>query len=139
MQLRKVQRSRKGVAGGVCAGVAQTLECDAIIVRIFFVGLTLATFGTGGILYLVLWYRLPQAPVSGELLDVNPSEVHSSIYGRVRYVSSLVPGPMRDKKSRYVVSASAKAKQYASVAHMPPPEPPCVRGENNYEDSDSLL
>lgn len=139
MQLRKIERSREGRVGGVCAGVASTYECDAIMVRVFFIALTLATAGLGGVLYVVLWRNLPQAPASGDVLDVSPQKVDSSTYGRIRYVSSLAPGFMRDKKLRYVVPASLKADRYVSVAHMPPPEPPCVCGEEKSEKTDVLL
>lgn len=139
MQLRKVERSREGKIGGVCAGLAHAYECDTVMTRIFFVALALGTAGLGAVLYVVLWRNLPQAPASGSVLDVNPKQVDSSTYGRIRYVSSLAPGFMRDKRSRYVVSASSKADQYVSVAHMPPPEPPCVSGKEKSEKTDVLL
>lgn len=54
-------RSRTdAVLGGVCAGLAQYLAIDVVLVRLFFVLLTLAS-GPGVLIYLVLWIVLPQA------------------------------------------------------------------------------
>lgn len=52
-------RSRDArMVGGVCAGLGSYLRMDPILVRIFFVMLTLAD-GLGMLLYLVLWLIIP--------------------------------------------------------------------------------
>lgn len=47
------------IAGGVCAGLAKSLGWDPNIVRILWVGATLATFGGGVAAYLAFWLLLP--------------------------------------------------------------------------------
>lgn len=46
-------------AGGVCAGLANSLGWDANIIRILWVGATVATFGGGVAAYLAFWLLLP--------------------------------------------------------------------------------
>jgi phage shock protein PspC (stress-responsive transcriptional regulator) len=45
--------------GGVCAGIGNTMEIDPTIIRIAFV-LSFLIFGTGLLLYIVLWALLPK-------------------------------------------------------------------------------
>ncbi|MEM7129536.1 MAG: PspC domain-containing protein [Chloroflexota bacterium] len=47
------------MVGGVCAGLADYLEWDPALMRILWVGATLATFGGGFLAYLALWLLLP--------------------------------------------------------------------------------
>lgn len=49
--------------GGVCGGVAEFLETDSSIIRIIWL-VSLLVFGTGGILYLLLWFILPAGDVT---------------------------------------------------------------------------
>jgi phage shock protein PspC (stress-responsive transcriptional regulator) len=56
---RRLYRSENDkMLGGVCGGVAAYLKIDSSIVRILFALLTLG-FGTGILVYLVLWVVLP--------------------------------------------------------------------------------
>jgi len=55
----KLYRSRtNAVLGGVCAGLGEYLGIDPILVRLFFVLLTLGN-GIGVLIYLVLWVVIP--------------------------------------------------------------------------------
>jgi phage shock protein PspC (stress-responsive transcriptional regulator) len=45
--------------GGVCSGLASYLRIDSTIVRLVFALLTLGGFGTGFLIYVVLWIVLP--------------------------------------------------------------------------------
>ncbi|HZZ75134.1 MAG TPA: PspC domain-containing protein, partial [Puia sp.] len=57
---RRLYRSENDkMLGGVCGGVAAYLKIDSSIVRIVFALLTLG-FGTGVLVYLILWVVLPQ-------------------------------------------------------------------------------
>jgi phage shock protein PspC (stress-responsive transcriptional regulator) len=57
---RRLYRSENDkMLGGVCGGVAAYLRIDSSIVRIVFALLTLG-FGTGFLVYLILWLVLPQ-------------------------------------------------------------------------------
>lgn len=46
--------------GGVCAGIARYFQLDATFVRILFV-LALVLFGSGVLLYIILWIVIPEA------------------------------------------------------------------------------
>ena len=47
------------VLGGVCSGLAHYLKIDPTIVRILFALITFGGFGSGFLLYIVLWIVLP--------------------------------------------------------------------------------
>lgn len=49
------------VLGGVCAGLAGYFNVDPALVRIIFGVLALAGWGTGIILYLALWFLVPES------------------------------------------------------------------------------
>src|SRR5579872_3366301 len=56
---RRLYRSENDkMLGGVCGGIAAYLRIDSSIVRIFFAVFTLV-FGTGVLVYLILWIVLP--------------------------------------------------------------------------------
>ncbi|WP_353717812.1 PspC domain-containing protein [Dyadobacter sp. 676] len=56
----------QAVFGGVCAGIAQYLQIDVVIVRVLFVVMALPIlppgFGMTGLLYIILWAVLPTGP-----------------------------------------------------------------------------
>lgn len=80
----------QAVFGGVCAGIAQYLQIDVVIVRVIFVVMALPIlppgFGMTGLIYIILWAVLPTGPV-GEVYTphttfsssdpVRPSEAHA--------------------------------------------------------------
>ena len=47
------------ILGGVCSGLAAYLKIDPTIVRLLFALITFGGFGTGFLIYLVLWIVLP--------------------------------------------------------------------------------
>jgi phage shock protein PspC (stress-responsive transcriptional regulator) len=47
------------ILGGVCAGIANYLRIDPAIVRILFAIITFGGFGTGFLVYILLWMILP--------------------------------------------------------------------------------
>jgi phage shock protein C len=68
---RQLYRSRTNyVLAGVCGGLGEYLNINATIVRIFFILLAAFT-GTGVLLYLLLWFLIPQANQAG----YNPNDV----------------------------------------------------------------
>ncbi len=68
---KQLYRSRTNyVLAGVCGGLGEHLNINAAIVRIFFILLTAVT-GTGVLLYLLLWFLLPQANQTG----YNPNDI----------------------------------------------------------------
>ncbi len=60
MEDRKLYRSRSdSIISGVCGGLAQYLQIDASLVRIFFVLLALSN-GLGVLIYMLLWIVVPR-------------------------------------------------------------------------------
>lgn len=58
----RVERSRSDrVLGGVCAGIARSVGCDPIIVRLVAVLIGLFSAGVAVLAYLLAWVLLPQA------------------------------------------------------------------------------
>ena len=56
----KLYRSRTdSMLGGVCGGLARYLGLDPVVVRLTFVVLVLAGFGTGLLIYLIMWLVVP--------------------------------------------------------------------------------
>lgn len=49
------------VLGGVCSGLAHYLKIDPSIIRILFAVLAFGAFGTGVLIYIILWLVLPSA------------------------------------------------------------------------------
>jgi phage shock protein C len=61
-QTRKLYRSRTDrKLAGVCGGLAQYFNIDAILMRVLFVVLALLG-GPGLVIYLVLWIVVPEEP-----------------------------------------------------------------------------
>lgn len=81
----QLYRSRNAYLAGVCAGIAERCDFDAIVIRILAVLLAMSTFGAAALLYLALWIYVPRAPESSELYEVQPEQVESSAYGRMDY------------------------------------------------------
>lgn len=51
------------IAGGVCSGLAAYLNVDPALVRVLFAILTLGGWGTGVLLYIILWIFVPARPM----------------------------------------------------------------------------
>jgi phage shock protein PspC (stress-responsive transcriptional regulator) len=56
------------VLGGICGGVAAYLNTDPVLIRILFVVLFFG-FGTGLLLYLIMWIVVPQAHTLDEIYN----------------------------------------------------------------------
>lgn len=66
---KKLSRSQDDVMiAGVAAGVANYLNIDPVIVRLVFVLLAI-TGGHGLLLYLILWFVMPQESLA-EKIDI---------------------------------------------------------------------
>ncbi len=73
---RLYRASNDKLLGGVCAGLANYLRIDPVIVRILFILITFG-WGTGFLLYIILWAVLPsrELPVNGrKRLYRNPDD-----------------------------------------------------------------
>lgn len=66
------------IIGGVCGGLASYLNIDPSILRVIFVVLTFGSFGTGVLLYILLWAILP----ARELPASTPKRLYRSTNNR---------------------------------------------------------
>jgi phage shock protein PspC (stress-responsive transcriptional regulator) len=68
---KRLARSRTDVMlGGVCAGLANFLGIDPVIVRIFFVLLVIFD-GAGILIYLLLWLVMPKEDATNDALNIS--------------------------------------------------------------------
>lgn len=81
----RLYRSRNAFIAGVCAGIAERHDFDAIVIRILAVLLTIATFGLAALVYVAIWVSWPQEPEPTVPLDVTPEHVESSAFGEVDF------------------------------------------------------
>jgi phage shock protein PspC (stress-responsive transcriptional regulator) len=62
---RRLYRSENDrLLGGVCGGLANYLRIDPAIMRILFALVTFGGFGSGLLIYLILWMVLPSKPLA---------------------------------------------------------------------------
>lgn len=61
MTNRLTRRPRDGWIAGVCAGLAEHLNVDPLLVRIGFIALLFVGVLPALILYVVLWIAVPEA------------------------------------------------------------------------------
>jgi len=64
------------VVAGVCSGVAHYFDIDPVIIRLIVVAISLGTFGTGLLAYLIAWAVIPQARSRAELYNEYPMTFH---------------------------------------------------------------
>jgi phage shock protein C len=67
---KQISRSNNKMLAGVCAGIAEYFDIDPTLVRLGYVLLSIASFGIGLIVYLILMIILPQAPVVSDSTSV---------------------------------------------------------------------
>lgn len=58
---RLYRSGRERMLGGVCGGIGEYLGVDPTIIRILWILLSLA-YGTGILLYIILWIIIPRNP-----------------------------------------------------------------------------
>ncbi len=82
---RKLYRGDDKVFAGVCSGIAERLDADAILVRVTLVVLACCTFGLAVIPYVALAAFLPSRDEASAPVEVNVDEasVRSDRYQRV--------------------------------------------------------
>ncbi len=51
---------RESMLGGVCAGIANYFAVDPTLIRLTWVLMTIFSFGTGVLGYLVMWVIMPR-------------------------------------------------------------------------------
>ena len=99
---RKLRRSPSDQnLGGVCSGIASFFDVDPVMVRVFFV-IMMVLYGSGVLLYLVLWVILPEA--KGE-------EAEYMRLQRLNKTKRL----FRDAESRMIGGVSAGLASYFGI------------------------
>lgn len=56
---KRLYRSSDRVIGGVCAGFAEYMDFDPVMVRVGYAALTLLTAFSGVLFYIVAWIIIP--------------------------------------------------------------------------------
>ena len=59
MPSKRLARSNNQMIAGVCSGIAEFLNLDPTIVRVLYALFTIATGGTGILIYVILWIIMP--------------------------------------------------------------------------------
>ena len=82
------------VLGGVLAGLGHYLKIDTVWIRILFLILVLF-FGTGVMLYIILWIVIPKAKTTTQILEmkrepVNISTIEKVVKDNFNYVSNKI-------------------------------------------------
>lgn len=106
--------------GGVSSGIAHYLGIDALWVRILWIVLVVAGFGSGIPIYILLWILIPEAVTTAEKLQmkgeaVNISNIEKKIREEFNDVSSRVKDGVNDitekvKSSNFKKNVSGKSK-----------------------------
>jgi phage shock protein PspC (stress-responsive transcriptional regulator) len=64
--MQRLYRSKKErILGGVCAGLSEHLDVDPKVIRLIWAVVTLISFGTGIIVYIVAWIIIPEDDTGG--------------------------------------------------------------------------
>ncbi len=63
------------VLGGVCSGLGAYLNVDPVVFRIIFALLAIGGFGTGILVYFILWIATPEANTATEKLEMRGERV----------------------------------------------------------------
>ena len=76
-------RGEDRVIAGVCSGIAERIDADAVLVRVTAVVLLICTFGLVAVPYIAFAAFLPSSGGEGKPLNVSPLDVCSDRYHRV--------------------------------------------------------
>jgi phage shock protein PspC (stress-responsive transcriptional regulator) len=63
------------IIGGVCAGISNYFSWDPLILRALF-AILFVFFGTGGLIYIILWIILPEAKTPSDKLEMKGEPVN---------------------------------------------------------------
>ena len=64
--MKRLYRSKKErILGGVCAGLGEHLDVDPTVIRLIWAVVTLLSFGTGIIIYILAWIIIPEDDTGG--------------------------------------------------------------------------
>lgn len=64
--MQRLYRSKnERILGGVCAGLGEHLDVDPTVIRLIWAVVTLISFGTGIIVYILAWIIIPEDDTGG--------------------------------------------------------------------------
>lgn len=104
-------RGEDRIIAGVCSGIAERIDADAVLVRVTAVVLLVCTFGLVAVPYIAFAAFLPSSGGEGKPLNVSPLDVCSDRYHRV-----VEAGVAR-------VEALRNYGIHADAGHIPPMPP----------------
>jgi phage shock protein PspC (stress-responsive transcriptional regulator) len=98
---KRLYRSEKDkIIGGVCAGIAEYLNIDPVIVRVLFV-LALISEGFGFMLYVILWIVIPsENSVNKEpnkVIEENSKEIRDNVVKATKGIRKEVKSDTKKK------------------------------------------
>jgi phage shock protein PspC (stress-responsive transcriptional regulator)/nitrate reductase NapAB chaperone NapD len=93
------------ILGGVCGGIGAYFNIDPVWIRVAFVA-SLFIFGSGTLLYIILWVIIPQAVTTKERLEmrgepINISNIEKSIHEEIDGLKSRLNNLKDEAKSTY--------------------------------------
>lgn len=98
------------VIGGVCSGIAAYFNIDPVWIRIAFI-IALFFFGSGPLLYLILWIVIPEARTTAEKLEmrgepINISNIEKAINAEISHLKSKLKDLKNEAKDSYKTNAT---------------------------------
>lgn len=94
---RLYRDSENKTLGGVCSGISKYFDIDPTIVRIFWVCLVLF-FGTGILVYFLLWIIVPEAVTTAQKLEMNgKAPTMDNIINKVKFEAENVSNNIKSK------------------------------------------
>lgn len=107
---RRVYRDEDDkVIGGVCSGISAYFEIDPIWLRLAF-GIAFLFFGSGFLLYILLWIALPAAKTPSEKLEMRGENINIS------NIEKTVKANMEDIKKR-AMEFGEEVKNFSKSDH----------------------
>lgn len=106
----------KGVIGGVLAGLGHYFKIDVVWIRILFAFL-LVFYGTGVLLYLILWIIIPAAKTTSQRLEmerepINIETIEKKVKENVSYVTNKINDIDYDNIKRQTQVAGEKSGKW---------------------------
>ena len=105
--------TENGILSGVSSGLSHYFGIDKVWIRIIFVLITLAGFGTGILAYIILWAVTPEAITTTDKLEMIGEPINiSNIERKVREEFNLVTDKLKNadygKMGNHVKSSAEK-------------------------------
>ena len=111
---KKLYRDReKGMISGVSAGLGHYFGIDAVWIRIALILLVFAGFGTGILIYIILWIVTPEAVTTTEKLEmtgepVTISNIEKKVREEFENVSDKIKNADYDKYGNQIKTGAEK-------------------------------